>query len=124
MFERFSHGYYLGEMYVQPSGSDSAAAIKRADHEHVNEQLYGDEEGITRLDNPLVMKVGTKHFPVVGDDDVPSGTLALPEAAVPEDLKFRLPGRSEVFLANAERAQDLIRFTGWEGDTGDPAEYA
>lgn len=123
MFERFSHGYYLGEMYVQPR-SDDAAAIKRADHERVNEQLYGDESGIARLDNPLVMKVGTRHFPVVGDDDVPAGTLALPEAAVPEDLKLRLPGRSEVFLANAERAGDLLRFTGWEGDTGDPAEYA
>lgn len=124
MFERFSHGYYLGKLYVQPSGDDCAAAIKRADHERVNEQLYGDEEGIARLDNPLVMKVGTTHFPVVGDEDVPSGTLALPESSVPADLELRLPGRSEVFLADADRAGDLLRFTGWEGDTGDPAEYA
>lgn len=123
MFERFSSGYYLGEMYVQPS-EDEVAAIKRADHERVNEQLYADDEGLSRLDNPLVMKVGTRHFSVVGDEDVPSGTLALPESAVPEELKFHLPGRSGVLLANADRASDLIRFTGWEGDTDDPAEYA
>lgn len=123
MFERFSSGYYLGEMYVQPRPED-AAAIKRSDHERVNEQLYADDTGLSRLDNPLVMKVGTQHFPVVGDDDVPSGTLALPEASVPDDLKFRLPGRREVFLANADRARDLIQYTGWDGDTGDPAEYA
>jgi len=123
MFERFSSGYYLGEMYVQPR-ADEEAAIRRADHERVNEQLYAEEADIARLDNPLVMKVGTRHFPVVGEEDVPSGTLALPESAVPEELEFRLPGRSEVFLANAERARDLIQFTGWEDDTGDPAEYA
>ena len=123
MFEPFSSGYYLGEMYVRPRPAESAA-IRRADHEQVNEQLYGDEKGIARLDNPLVMKVGTQHFPVVGDDDVPSGTLALPEPSVPDDLEFRLPGRNEVFLANAERARDLIQLTGWDGDTGDPAEYA
>lgn len=123
MFERFSSGYYLGEMYVQPR-PDGTAAIKRSDHERVNEQLYADETGISRLDNPLVMKVGTRHFPVVGDDDLPSGTLAVPEVSVPDDLKFRLPGKREVLLANADRARDLIQFTGWEGGTGSPEEYA
>lgn len=113
MFEPFSSGYYLGEMYVQPRESDDAA-INRADHERVNEQLYATGDGVERLDNPLVMKVGTRHFPVVGDDDVPGGTLAVPRAAVPEDLKFSVPGRQEVLLANADRARDLIRYTGWE----------
>ncbi|ESP88173.1 DUF5802 family protein [Candidatus Halobonum tyrrellensis] len=115
MFEPFSSGYYLGEMYVQPRASD-AAAIKRADHEKVNEQLYATGDGVERLDNPLVMKVGTRHFPVVADDDVPGGTLAVPESSVPDDLKFSLPDRREVFLANADRARDLIQYTGWEDE--------
>ncbi|QLG61551.1 DUF5802 family protein [Halorarum salinum] len=116
MFERFSSGYYLGRLYVQPRG-EREAAIKRDDHERVNEQLYATGEGVERLDNPLVMKVGTRHYPVVGDDDVPRGTLTLPEDAVPGDLEGKLPGRREVFLANADRAEDLLQFTGWEGES-------
>lgn len=116
MFERFSSGYYLGSLYVQPRGEDEAA-IRRDDHERVNEQLYATGNGVERLDNPLVMKVGTRHYPVVGDDDVPTGTLALPEDAVPGDLEGKLPGRREVFLANAERASDLLQYTGWDGES-------
>ena len=114
MFEHFSSGYYLGRLYVQPRDEDEAA-IRRDDHERVNEQLYATGEGVERLDNPLVMKVGTRHYPVVGDDEVPSGTLTLPEDAVPGDLEGKLPGRREVFLANAERATDLLQYTGWDG---------
>ncbi|WP_241991921.1 DUF5802 family protein, partial [Halorubrum sp. SS7] len=32
MFERFSSGYYLGELYVEPHGGERAV-IQRADHE-------------------------------------------------------------------------------------------
>ncbi|WP_435126087.1 DUF5802 family protein [Halobaculum sp. D14] len=113
MFERFSTGYYLGRLYVQPRDTDSAA-IKRADHERVNEQLYATGEGVERLDSPLVMKLGTKHFPVVGDDDVPTGTLTVPRETVPEDLAYELPGRREVFLANPDRADELLQYAGWE----------
>jgi hypothetical protein len=121
MFEQFSSGYYLGELYVQPRNGD-AAAIRRADHERVNEQLYGDETELVRLDAPLVMKVGTRHFPVVGDDDLPSGTLALPRESIPDDLKFEVPGRKEVLLANAERTGELLEYAGWEPAEG--ADYA
>jgi hypothetical protein len=115
MFEQFSSGYYLGELYVQPRDTE-AAAIRRADHERVNEQLFGDESGITRLDTPLVMKLGTRHFPVVGEEDLPSGTLAVPMETVPEDMKFEVPGRNEVFLASAERTGELLEYTGWRND--------
>ncbi|WP_144796505.1 DUF5802 family protein [Halorubrum depositum] len=109
MFERFSSGYYLGELYVEPHDGDRAV-IRRADHEQVNEQLYADGEGIERLDAPLVMKVGSGHIPVAGDDDVPSGTLALPHELADETL----PDRRKVLLADADRAEALLRWEGWE----------
>ena len=109
MFERFSSGYYLGELYVEPHDGDRAV-IQRADHEHVNEQLYADGEGVERLDAPLVMKVGAGHIPVGGDDDVPSGTLAVPLEFADETL----PDRKNVLLADADRAETLLRWEGWE----------
>ncbi len=112
MFEPFSSGYYLGRLYVQPRDSGTPA-ISQADHERVNEQLYATGEGIERLDTPLVMKLGTRHLPVVGDEDVPSGTLTVPHRIVPEELKFELPGRKEVLLAEADRAQELLEYSGW-----------
>ncbi|PSQ56554.1 hypothetical protein BRD22_05290 [Halobacteriales archaeon SW_8_68_21] len=96
MFERFSSGYYLGELYVEPHGGERAV-IRRADHEHVNEQLYADGEGVERLD-------------VGGDDDVASGTLAIPQELADETL----PGHKNVLLADADRAETLLRWEGWE----------
>ncbi|WP_129113020.1 DUF5802 family protein [Halegenticoccus tardaugens] len=115
MFERFSSGYYLGEMYVEPTEDDRpVAVIQRADHERVNEQLYTTGEGVERLDAPLVMKLDRRHFPVLGDDDVPTGTLAVPGDLADESL----PDRREVFLAKAERANELLRYAGYEAPTG------
>ena len=109
MFERFSSGYYLGELYVEPHGGDRTV-IQWAYHEHVNEQLYADGEGVERLDAPLVMKVDGGHIPVGGDDDVPSGTLAIPQELADETL----PDRRNVLLADADRAEKLLRWEGWE----------
>ncbi|SNR54578.1 hypothetical protein SAMN06264855_11433 [Halorubrum vacuolatum] len=108
MFERFSSGYYLGELYVEPHDGDRAV-IQRADHEHVNEQLYADGEGVERLDAPLVMKLGQGHIPVSGDDGVPSGTLAIPRSLASDDL----PGKKNVLLADADRAERILRWEGW-----------
>lgn len=111
MFEQFSSGYYLGRLYVEPHDGERAA-IHSEDHERVNEQLYASSEGIERLDLPLVMKLDGTHFPVHGDDAVPSGTLAVPDRlAVPES---NLPDRREVFLAKADRADELLRYTGYD----------
>lgn len=109
MFERFSSGYYLGELYVEPHDGERAV-IQRVDHEYVNEQLYADGEGVERLDAPLVMKVDGGHIPVSGDDDIPSGTLALPREIADETL----PDRRNVLLADADRAETLLRWEGWE----------
>lgn len=106
MFERFSSGYYLGRLYVEPRDGDRAA-IARATHEQVNEQLYTGD-GVERTDLPVVMKLGTTHFTVVGDESVPSETLALPESLVAETDIRNPPTLSEVFLAKAGRARQLL----------------
>lgn len=107
MFEAFSTSYYLGQLYVEPSDRD-VPAIQRADHERVNERLYGDE-GVFRVDAPLVMKLDSGHIPVLGDDEVPSGTLAVPETVTDDDL----PAERDVLLAKADRAAELLRYSGY-----------
>ena len=110
MFERFSSGYYLGRLYVTPREDDGErAAIARAHHEQVNEQLYADDdEAITRTDLPLVMKLENTHLAVHGDDGVPERTLALPPDLVAETGVHNPPSLREVFLAKAERARQLL----------------
>jgi len=114
MFEQFSRGYYLGRLYVQPS-DDDAATMCRRQHERVNEQLYASGEGIERTDLPLVMKVGTNHFPVHGEEGVPADTLAVPEEILDGTVR-NPPTLQEVLLAKADRAAQLLELT--EGPVG------
>jgi len=107
MFERFSSGYYLGRLYVEP-GKETGAAMCREQHERVNQQLYATGEGVERTDLPLVMKVGSRHFPVHGAEEVPADTLAVPDAVL-EDADVRNPPElQEVFLAKADQAEQLL----------------
>lgn len=99
----------MGKVYVQP-GEGDRGAIHTVAHERLNEQLYADGEGLTRLDAPLVMKLDGAHFPVVGAEDIPAGTLELP----PGYTDDRLPTQREVFLAKGDRAADLLRYSGWK----------
>lgn len=115
MFEQFSSSYYLGRLYVEPYDGDHAV-IQRADHEHVNRELYATDEGVQPLDTPLVMKLGGGHFPVLGDDSVPSGTLAVPAEFTARNVD--LPDRREVLLATADRADELLRYSGYAPASG------
>jgi hypothetical protein len=116
MFERFSSGYYLGRLYVEPHDGDRAV-IHETDHQRVNRQLYAAGVGVERVDLPLVMKLDGSHFPVHGDDGVPSGTLAVPASLVTDDL----PDRREVLLAAADRADELLRYAGYDDPNADDA---
>lgn len=123
MFERFSSGYYLGRMYVRP-GERDRPAMSRAAHEQVTEQLYTGE-GVERTDLPLVMKLGTTHFTVTGAREVPADTLAVPESLVEETDIRNPPTLSEVFLAKADRARQLVSVAGGlPGVTADTDEAA
>jgi hypothetical protein len=113
MFEQFSRGYYLGRLYVEPR-DDEPAAMCRHQHEQVNEQLYADGEGIERTDRPLVMKVGSRHFPVEGASDVPAGRLAVPRGALEDESIRNPPTLTEVLLATADRAAQLLRVANGE----------
>ncbi|MFB6206876.1 MAG: DUF5802 family protein [Haloglomus sp.] len=116
MFERFSAGYYLGRLYVEPR--EGEPAMCRAQHEQVNEQLYADGEGIERLDRPLVMKVDERHLAVTGDETVPENTLAVPPAVLSETRVRNPPTLTEVLLAKADRAAQLLELTGLDVTVG------
>lgn len=118
MFEQFSRGYYLGRLYVEPSEGGAAMCLDQ--HERVNQQLYGDE-GVTRTDLPLVMKLGRRHFPVRGDEEVPADTLAVPEAVLESADIRNPPSLSEVFLAKADHAAQLLSVADTTGTSSDSA---
>ncbi|PSP59194.1 hypothetical protein BRC72_02400 [Halobacteriales archaeon QH_7_66_36] len=107
MFERFSSGYYLGRLYVEPTDGERAV-LNRGHHETVNEQLYASGEGVARLDRPLVMKVGRTHLPVHGAEGVPEQTLAVPEEALEAAGIHNPPTLSEVLLAKERVASQLL----------------
>ncbi|MFC7153965.1 DUF5802 family protein [Halomarina halobia] len=106
MFERFSGGYYLGRLYVEPYDGDRPV-MQRAQHEWVNRRYYASGEGIERLDSPLVMKLGTRHLAVHGEGGIPEGTLAVPADLVEEE-DDDLPDLREVLLAKVDRAAQLL----------------
>ena len=113
MFERFSRGYYVGRLSIEPAPNEvSRAFIQRTTHERLNEQLYATDEGIEPLDLPLVMKLETNHFAVHGDSGVPHETLWLPEPMLADAGIETPPTLREVFLAKADRAAQLLRLTG------------
>ena len=107
MFERFSRGYYLGRLYVEPR-DDGAPTMCREQHERVNRHLYATGEGVERTDHPLVMKLGTHHLAVQGDEDVPADTLAVPRDLLADTPVRNPPEFHEVLLAKADRAAQLL----------------
>ena len=115
MFEAFSRGYYLGRLYVTPTAGEHAV-MQREQHERVNEQVYATGEGVERLDTPLVMKLESGHFPVLGDEGVPANTLAVPEPMLEGTSIRNPPALQAVLLARRERARQLLGFAGgWAG---------
>lgn len=112
MFEVFSRSYYLGRLYVTPT-DDDRASMHGDQHEQINRAVYATGEGIERLDAPLVMKLGSGHFPVHGSDAVPANTLAIPESLLEGSTVRNPPSLREVFLARRERARQLLEYNGW-----------
>lgn len=108
MFERFSDSYYLGRLYVEPTTAD-CAQMCAAQHEQVNKQLYTETE---QTDQPLVMKLGTHHLAVHGDERVPVDTLSVPESVLTETAIRNPPTLQEVLLAEADRATQLLGLGG------------
>lgn len=109
MFAEFSRGYYVGRLDVAPRDGERAALQRRL-HERVNAQLYADEE-LARLDAPLVMKLGTHHLAVEGDDGVPAGTLEVPEDVLSSSDVRNPPEPKEVLLAKTDVAARFLGLT-------------
>ena len=60
MFEEFSAGYYVGQLYIKPYDGEHAV-MEREQHEAANKQVYATDTGIERLDYPLLMMLGDHH---------------------------------------------------------------
>lgn len=100
MFEQFSRGYYLGRLYVEPGDSEIPKMCDRQ-YDQVTGKLYDRPV-------PLVMKLGRHHFAVEGETSVPADTLAVPESLLDDADVDNPPTLTEVFLAKADRAAQLL----------------
>ncbi|WP_136690045.1 DUF5802 family protein [Halorhabdus amylolytica] len=116
MFEQFSRSYYLGRLYVQPNEGDAPAMCERQ-HRAVRRQLYDDVGDSERP--PLVMKLGSRHFPVTGGESVPADTLAVPPVILSDSGVEHPPSLREVLLATDDRAEQLLSLSG--ADRPEPA---
>ncbi len=117
MFEPFSNSYYIGRMFVTPAGEDRSV-MQQAQLERLNEACVDDEEGITDLDQPLVMKLGRRHFPVHGDEGIPEGTLAVPESLLEDTSVSNPPTVAGVLLATGARARQMLWLSGHQPSRG------
>ena len=109
MLQPFSKGYFLGRLYVQP-GHGETAMLHRAQHVTANREIYAIDEGIERLDHPLVMKLEERHFPVQPAEDVPEGTLAVPTDVLESTRIENPPALKEVLVAKAWHAKQLREY--------------
>lgn len=109
MFEEFSAGYYLGQLYIEPHDVEPAV-MDHDQFEAANEHIYATGDGLDRLDTPLVVKLDTHHFPVVGTDEVPPDTLAVPEPILETTRIENPPILAEILIAKADRATQLLEW--------------
>jgi hypothetical protein len=108
MIEEFSGSYYLGRLYVEPS-TDGRARMARHQHRELHDHLYA-ASGADRFETPLVVKLDNAHFPVGAGNNVPADTLVVPDEVVGDHR--RTPDHREVLIAKADRARQLLRFSG------------
>ncbi len=117
MFEEFSNSYYIGRLFVTPS-ADECPVMQQAQLERVNDELLADETELSRLDRPIVMKLGQRHFVVHGDEAVPAGTLALPESVMADASIENPPSECGVLVAKPDRAEQLMWLNGHGTNVG------
>lgn len=110
MFEEFSAGYYVGQLYIKPYAGDHAV-MARSQHVEANEQVYATGETIDQLNHPLVMKVDQHHVPVFAAEDISTDMLGLPDDVLEAIRVGHPPTLKEVLVAKAERAAQLLRWT-------------
>ncbi len=120
MFEEFSTGYYLGRLYVEP-GTHETTSMCRDQHDAIRDQLYDTRPDETPA-RPLVIKLGSRHLAVVGEDGVPADTLSVPPEILSKTTVRNPPTLTEVLLAKAERAAQLCQLTFALPDATDSAD--
>lgn len=99
MFTKFASGYYVGSYWVLDDVSEWR--MNKQEYERVREDIYNGQ-------TPLVMRLGTVHFRVSGDESVPEKTLYAPITAVESSSIGTVPEKTPVFLAKPEHAERLV----------------
>ena len=72
-------------------------------HTHLNRFLYAEDQGIERLDCPILAKLKRKHFTVTGADTVDPESLHLPSSDI-ADMNIDPPERCHILIARKDNA--------------------
>lgn len=107
MLEVLSGAYYVDRVLVEPHDGPHAVLEERQHHKAAA-TVYAEDEGLARLDVPLLVKLGRQHLPVFASQAVPTGTLGVPGAVLEASTVENPPTMREVLVATAEWADRLL----------------
>lgn len=97
----FSAAYLSGRAFVAPD-ERGVAAVGRAEYRETTDRVYSG----AGAPPPLVVKLGERHIPVFGADDVPSGTMCVPRGL----MGGATAAVRTVLIAREEPARRLLRW--------------
>ncbi len=112
MLEPLFESYYVDRFPVA-FHTGEASYLDREHHSELNEEVYLKHEADENYaaaweETPLVMKLGTQYLLVHPHDDVPEGTLAVPDRVADEINQTET--EQPVFIAKKGTAHRLARF--------------
>ena len=97
----FSSAYLAGRTFVEPADRP-VSAVDPVTFADTTATVYGtDADGL-----PLVVRVGRRHLPVIGADDVPTGTMCVPTALLADATATE----RTVLIARDTAARRLLRW--------------
>lgn len=109
MLKALSAAYYVGRVIVEPHDGPHAV-LEEHQHREAATTVYARDEGVERLDVPLVVKLGHQHLPVFASPSVPTGTLAVPDDVLAASDVEHPPSVREILVATADWAGRLLEW--------------
>lgn len=99
MFQKFSNSYYLKSYWIEKNLNNNK--INKSEYNKIKKQLYDNN-------TPIIMKLGSVHFEVEGDDNVSSNTIQLSDSIISNLQLKRLPNYHPVLLTEPNFAKQII----------------
>jgi len=89
MIENFSSGYYIKSYWIEKSHQKFGI---------INKSEYNKIKEYKNINKPITFKLGSSHFTVKGNRNVPINTLIAPNKAIEKTDLTMLPDTHNVLL--------------------------